>query len=55
MNLEDYKEVISEYQQKCFELFNENIVLKTQIKSLTKQLDSLQNKTNKNKISDSEY
>jgi len=41
MELEDYKEIISLYQQKSFDLFNENIVLKSQINSLTKKIDIL--------------
>jgi phosphoketolase len=41
MDLDDYKEVISLYQQKSFDLFNENIVLRSQITSLTKKTDEL--------------
>lgn len=41
MELEDYKEIISLYQQKSFDLFNENIVLKSQISSLTRKNDIL--------------
>jgi chromosome segregation ATPase len=41
MELEDYKEIISTYQQKCFEFFNENIVLKTQINSISKKYNDL--------------
>ena len=50
MNEEDYKAIISTYQQKSFELFNQNIVLETQVNSykqkvdlLTKELDKLNN------------
>lgn len=57
MNDEDYKAIISTYQQKSFELFNQNIVLETQVNSykqkvdlLTKELDKLNNsKTRKTK------
>ena len=58
MNEEDYKAIISTYQQKSFELFNQNIVLETQVNSykqkvdlLTKELDKLNNsKARKTKI-----
>jgi hypothetical protein len=52
MNEEDYKAIIATYQQKSFELFNQNIVLETQvnsqkqkIESLTKELNSKSRKT----------
>jgi hypothetical protein len=41
MNDEDYKAVIASYQQKSFELFNQNIVLETQINTLKKTVESL--------------
>jgi prefoldin subunit 5 len=41
MNEEDYKAVIASYQQKAFELFNQNIVLETQINSLRKSIENL--------------
>ncbi len=41
MNEEDYKDVIATYQKKAFELFNQNIVLETQVNSLTKTIESL--------------
>jgi hypothetical protein len=41
MNEEDYKSVIALYQQKSFELFNQNIVLETKINTLTKRVESL--------------
>lgn len=41
MNEEDLKSVISMYQQKSFELFNQNIVLETQVNSLKKTVDTL--------------
>lgn len=57
MNEEDYKAIIATYQQKSFELFNQNIVLETQVNSykqkvdlLTKELEKLNNsKTRKTK------
>jgi len=58
MSEEDYKAIIATYQQKSFELFNQNIVLETQVNSykqkvdfLTKELDKLNNsKARKPKI-----
>ena len=41
MSEEDLKLVLSTYQQKCFELFNTNIVLETQVKSLQNQMNVL--------------
>ena len=41
MNEEDYKDVIATYQKKAFELFNQNIVLETQVNSLKKTIESL--------------
>jgi ribosomal protein S15P/S13E len=41
MTEEDYTSVIASYQQKAFELFNKNIVLETQVNSLTKTINSL--------------
>ena len=41
MNEEDYKDVIATYQKKAFELFNQNIVLETQVNSLTQTIESL--------------
>lgn len=41
MSEEDYKSVIASYQQKAFELFNQNIVLETQINSLRKTIETL--------------
>jgi DnaJ-class molecular chaperone len=35
MSDEDLKLVLAKYQQKAFELFNKNIVLETQVESLT--------------------
>ena len=41
MTEEDYKQVIEKYQQKSFELFNQNIVLESQINSLRKTIEEL--------------
>jgi len=41
MNETDYQAVIAAYQQKAFELFNQNIVYETQITTLKSQLDNL--------------
>lgn len=55
MTEEDLKSVLSKYQQKTFELFNKNIVLETQVETLTATIESLKDeveklkKTNKNK------
>ena len=55
MTEEDLKLVLSKYQQKTFELFNKNIVLETQVETLTATIESLKDeveklkKTNKNK------
>lgn len=42
MTEEDYKDVIASYQQKAFELFNQNIVYKTQINTLKKNIVELE-------------
>lgn len=42
MNEEDLKSVISKYQQKSFELFNQNIVLEVQVESLNKKVSILE-------------
>jgi hypothetical protein len=41
MNEEDYKAVIASYQQKSFELFNQNIILETQVNTLKKTVETL--------------
>ena len=51
MTEEDYKDVIASYQQKAFELFNQNIVLETQINSLKSRVDLLTNENEKLKRS----
>jgi ribosomal protein S15P/S13E len=52
MTEEDYKEVIASYQQKAFELFNQNIVLETQVNSLTKTINSLTSQIEKYELRD---
>jgi len=42
MTEEDYKAVIASYQQKAFELFNQNIVYETQISTLKRDILELQ-------------
>lgn len=41
MSDEELKLVLAKYQQKAFELFNQNIVLETQIESLSTTVSSL--------------
>lgn len=41
MSEDDLKLVLSNYQQKSFELFNQNIVLETQVNSLNKKVEML--------------
>ena len=41
MNEEDLKLVLAKYQQKTFELFNQNIVLETQVEKLNATISSL--------------
>jgi hypothetical protein len=63
MNEEDYKAIIATYQQKSFELFNQNIVLETQVNSykqkveaLTKEIERVNNsKTRKPKVEDIDF
>lgn len=52
MTEEDYAAVIASYQQKAFELFNQNIVLETQINSLTKTINSLTSQIEQYKLRD---
>ena len=51
MSEEDLKSIIASYQQKCFELFNSNIVLETQINTLKKQIELLSTEIEKLKSS----
>jgi hypothetical protein len=41
MSEDDLKSVLAKYQQKAFELFNQNIVLETQVETLQKQIKLL--------------
>ena len=47
MSEEDLKLVLSKYQQKTFELFNQNIVLETQVEKLNTTVQSLNNELEK--------
>jgi hypothetical protein len=51
MGEEDLKLVLSKYQQKVFELYNQNIVLETQIEKLTTAVNSLNEELEKIKNS----
>ena len=42
MSEEDYKNIIGNYQQKSFELFNSNVMLETQVAKLKKEIEDLQ-------------
>jgi hypothetical protein len=56
MSEEDYKAIIATYQQKSFELFNQNIVLETQVNTQKQKIDTLtkelNSKTRKTKTED---
>lgn len=41
MSEDDLKAVLAKYQQKAFDLFNRNIVLETQVETLTATTNSL--------------
>ena len=41
MTEEDLKAVLAKYQQKTFELFNQNIVLETQVEQANKTISTL--------------
>lgn len=41
MSEDDLKAVLAKYQQKAFDLFNRNIVLETQVESLTATVNTL--------------
>ena len=41
MTEEDLKAVLGKYQQKSFELYNQNIVLETQIEKLNQTINAL--------------
>lgn len=42
MNEEDLRSIISKYQQKSFELFNQNIVLEVQVERLNQKVNILE-------------
>jgi len=41
MNESEYNSIVAAYQQKAFELFNQNVVYQAQIASLQKQVSDL--------------
>lgn len=41
MSEDDLKAVLAKYQQKSFELFNQNIVLETQVEQLSKKVSDM--------------
>jgi len=47
MSEDDLKAVLAKYQQKSFELFNQNIVLETQVEQLNKKISSLEQQIQK--------
>ena len=47
MTEDDLKSILAKYQQKTFELFNQNIVLETQIEQLNKSILSLKEENQK--------
>lgn len=49
MSEDDLKAILAKYQQKAFELFNQNIVLETQVDQLNKTITSLQEQLKKPK------
>lgn len=58
MDEEDYKAIISTYQQKSFELFNQNIVLETQLNTYKQKVDLLTKeveKTRKTKQEETDF
>ena len=49
MSEDDLKSVLAKYQQKAFELFNQNIVLEAQVETLQKQVQVLNQELEKSK------
>ena len=47
MSEEDLKLILAKYQQKTFELFNQNIVLETQVEKLNKNIVFLEEQIQK--------
>ena len=54
MSEDDLKAILAKYQQKAFELFNQNIVLETQVDQLNKTIASLQEQLKKPKRTQNE-
>lgn len=55
MTEDDYKAVISTYQQKSFELFNQNLMLEAQINQLKKTIEELNSNLNSEKNEDENF
>ncbi len=51
MNEDDLKSILSKYQQKAFELYNQNIVLETQVEKLNSVVEILNQEIEKLKRS----
>jgi dynactin complex subunit len=51
MTEDDLKSVLTKYQQKSFELFNQNIVLETQVEKLNASINALSSELDKLKKS----
>jgi dynactin complex subunit len=47
MSEDDLKAVLAKYQQKSFELFNQNIVLETQVEKLNNELSKIKKELDK--------
>ena len=47
MSEDDLKQVLAKYQQKSFELFNQNIVLETQVENLQSRVSVLEQELEK--------
>lgn len=47
MSEDDLKAVLAKYQQKSFELFNQNIVLETQVEKLNNELSKMKKELDK--------
>jgi len=53
MSEDDLKAIISTYQQKCFEFFNSNVVMETQINGLKRSIEILSAENDKLKAAKS--
>ena len=51
MSEDDLKAVLAKYQQKSFDLYNQNIVLETQVQRMNETISSLNNEIEKLKKS----